>query len=292
MGNAVLIQNHVRKRFEQLTEKMRTNPDMKVIIASLWDRTTEGMPNRDIAETHVKHGLGRDAKNQWGTDQSGWQGTVDVLTIEIEDLLDMFGPDRGDRVLFGTVGSKEPTNWDPLYKEKPSKNLFHVWGANDMNWLPRDEEKDPDTLGGGQASAFNHNDLVWTANPGLFAGKSENPLPVFGIVTTPIKGTKNLNMDAEGSCTMQSQSIATSNQRPSASSPQRPPTGKAAWRQKTTGEQQGEAQHVPGPKPKEGFKKLEQHLEPKSPSSHSTAPTDSDQSRVARGPLPPRADVL
>merc|ERR1711964_571159 len=102
------------------------------------------------------------------------------------------------RVLFGSVGSKKGFLRN-LYKGKPSKNLFHVWGANDSNWLPKAARKpSPNALGSGQAGAFNHNDLVVDeANPGRFVGKSENPLPVFGIVTTPCTGTANLAADLE-----------------------------------------------------------------------------------------------
>jgi len=190
--NADLIQRHVQKRFRQLASKMQANHAMRVVIPS--DNDKSGMPTRAIAATHT---LGKGlAKMQWGNNRhSDWQGTVDVITDEVETLLSKFGPAR---VLFGSVGSKIPTTqpWKGLYQGKPSRNLFHVWGANDRNWLPRAAKQGKNgVLVGGQAGCFNHNDLVVDVNPGHFARKSDNPLPVFGIVTTPCEGTANLSAD-------------------------------------------------------------------------------------------------
>jgi len=166
--------DHQINRFNELDFILKTNPKIKIIIAG--DTTTN------------THNLGTNlAIQQW--DQLH---NIDITKVKVNgftmnahltNLIKKLQKKYPKRIYLGAIGiaGKKTKNLDINYcneikANNPSKNIIHVWGANEQNWNLNTGIRIP---GSGQVDCLNKQ------TPG-----------VFGIATTyHLEGIKHLFED-------------------------------------------------------------------------------------------------
>jgi hypothetical protein len=157
--NFIAVIEHQRRRFRELFLLLKKYPQIKVIIAG---------------QTNGKHSLGTGiAENAW-KNKDHYAKIKHALNVCVNVMKDEFR----DRISFGNVGFTHLTSNPFKSLINPSRDIIHVWGANDGNW-----NTDPHKLGqlgNGQASGFDR------YIPG-----------VFGVSTMPASKSEAKNLLVE-----------------------------------------------------------------------------------------------
>ena len=172
----IKLLEHQKLAFDDLRKILNYNPNCNIIIP--------GEQNGDKWD----HALG---KGTFSIAKNSWQINIEYYKIMIEHLdklVNNLFTDYPDRISYGHVGYKSlcpkyttREKSDYKFKGDPSRNLIHVWGANDDNYNILEDCNyiikgvKQELFGGGQAACFN------IQKDG-----------VYGIITMPISDIKNI----------------------------------------------------------------------------------------------------